>query len=146
MVKFKQNQSYHAHSTTVRTPGVIFHRDLSLSHIPYETHLTYCHIHLHSTAKLSTAYSLLERYRKITPCICSWLNYCNSILLGCAKKSMKSPQLANTCSFRSARDYISSIFAPYYPIRSLHSKDAGLQVCKSRMGVKGIVLYSFILS
>lgn len=89
-------------NTTARNLGVIFDQDLSFSsHIKHVTRTAF--FHLRSIAKIRNILSQSDAEKLVHAFITSRLDYCNSLLSGCPKTSLKSlPVLAGV----SKREHI----------------------------------------
>ncbi len=81
-----------ASSTTVRNLGIIFDQDLSFnSHIQQISRTAF--FHLRKIAKIRSILSQKDAEKLVHAFITSRLDYCNSLLSGCTKKSQKTLQL-----------------------------------------------------
>ncbi len=81
-----------ASSTTVRNLEVIFDQDLSFdSHIKQISRTAF--FHLRKIAKIRSILSQKDAEKLVHAFITSRLDYCNSLLSGCTKKSQKTLQL-----------------------------------------------------
>ena len=104
-----------ASSTTVRNLGVIFDQDLSFnSHIEQTSRTAF--FHLHNITKIRLILSKTDAEKLIHTFVTSRLDYCNSLLLGCPNKSIKTLQLIQNAAARvltgtRKRDHISPVLA-----------------------------------
>ncbi len=78
-----------ASSTTARNLGVIFDQDLSFdSHIKQTSRTAF--FHLRNIAKIRPILSQKDAEKLVHAFVTSRLDYCNSLLSGCTKKSLKT--------------------------------------------------------
>ena len=104
-----------ASSTTVKNLGVIFDQDMSFnSHIKQMSRTAF--FHLRNIAKIRHILSLKDAETVIHAFVTSRLDYCNSLLSGCSKKSLKTLQLVQNAAARvltgtKKRDHISPVLA-----------------------------------
>ena len=104
-----------ASSTTVKNLGVIFDQDLSFnSHIKQMSRTAF--FHLRNIAKIRHILSLKDAEKIIHAFVTSRLDYCNSLLSGCSKKSLKPLQLVQNAAARvltgtKKRDHITPVLA-----------------------------------
>ena len=111
---------------TARNLGVIFDQDLSFSsHIKHVTRTAF--FHLRSIAKIRNILSQSDAEKLVHAFITSRLDYCNSLLSGCPKTSLKSLQLVQNAAARvltrvNKREHISPILA------SLHWLPVGYRI------------------
>lgn len=88
-----------APTTTVRNLGVIFDPDLSFdAHIRQVCKTAF--FHLRSIMKIRNILSLKDAEKLVHAFITSRLDYCNSVLSGCSKKSLRSLQLVQNAAAR----------------------------------------------
>ncbi|XP_029284776.1 uncharacterized protein LOC115006618, partial [Cottoperca gobio] len=88
-----------ASSTTVRNLGVIFDQDLSFnSHIKQISRTAF--FHLRNIAKIRHILSQNDAEKLVHAFVTSRLDYCNSLLSGCPKKSLKTLQLIQNAAAR----------------------------------------------
>ena len=84
-------------STTVKNLGVTMDQDLSFSsHIRHVTKTAF--FHLRSIAKIRNILSQSDAEKLVHAFITSRLDYCNSLLSGCPKSSIKSLQLVQNAA------------------------------------------------
>ena len=113
-------------STTARNLGVIFDQDLSFSsHIKHVTRTAF--FHLRSITKIRNILSQSDAEKLVHAFITSRLDYCNSLLSGCPKNSLKSLQLVQNAAARvltgvRKREHISPTLA------SLHWLPVGFRI------------------
>ncbi|XP_071329025.1 uncharacterized protein [Trachinotus anak] len=113
-----------ASSATVRNLGVIFDQDLSFtSHIKQVSRTAF--FHLHNIAKIRPILCLKEAEKLVHAFVTPRLDYCNSLLSGCPKNSVKSLQLIQNAAARvltgtRKRDHISPVLASLHwlPVKS----------------------------
>ena len=101
--------------STVRNLGVIFDQNLSFdSHIKQILRTAFSQ--LRNIAKIRNILSQSDAAKLVHAFVTSKLDYCNSLLLGCPKISLKSLQLTKNAAARvlmrtSHRDHISPVLA-----------------------------------
>ncbi|XP_071350987.1 uncharacterized protein [Trachinotus anak] len=113
-----------ASSATVRNLGVIFDQDLSFtSHIKQVSRTAF--FHLRNIAKIRPILCLKDAEKLVHAFVTSRLDYCNSLLSGCPKNSVKSLQLIQNAAARvltgtRKRDHISPMLASLHwlPVKS----------------------------
>ncbi len=113
-----------ASSTTVRNLGVIFDQDMSFnSHIKQISRTAF--FHLRNIAKIRNILSKNDAEKLVHAFVTSRLDYCNSLLSGSSKKSIKTLQLIQNAAARvltgtSKRDHISPVLASLHwlPVKS----------------------------
>ncbi len=113
-----------ASSTTVRNLGVIFDQNLSFdSHIKQISRTAF--FHLRNIAKIRSILSQKDAEKLVHAFVTSRLDYCNSFLSGCTKKSLKTLQLIQNAAARvltgtRKRDHISPVLASLHwlPVKS----------------------------
>ncbi|XP_038581024.1 uncharacterized protein LOC119907367, partial [Micropterus salmoides] len=113
-----------ASSTTVRNLGVIFDQDMSFkSHIKQISRTAF--FHLRNIAKIRNILSKNDAEKLVHAFVTSRLDYCNSLLSGCSKKSIKTLQLIQNAAARvltgtRKRDHISPVLASLHwlPVKS----------------------------
>ena len=113
-----------ASSTTVRNLGVIFDQEMTFnSHIKQISKTAF--FHLRNIAKIRRILSQNDAEKLVHAFVTSRLDYCNSLLAGCSKKSLKTLQLVQNAAARvltrtRKRDHISPILASLHwlPITS----------------------------
>ena len=104
-----------ASSETVRNLGVIFDQDLSFNaHIKSISRTAY--FHLRNIAKIRHILPRNDAEKLVHAFVTSRLDYCNSLLSGCTKKSVKSLQLIQNAAARvltrvRKRDHITPVLA-----------------------------------
>ncbi|XP_029297016.1 uncharacterized protein LOC115014371, partial [Cottoperca gobio] len=104
-----------ASSTTVRNLGVIFDQDLSFNcHIKQISRTAF--FHLRNIAKIRHILSQNDAEKLVHAFVTSRLDYCNSLLSGCPKKSLKTLQLIQNAAARvltrtRKRDHITPVLA-----------------------------------
>ena len=104
-----------ASSETVRNLGVIFDQDLSFNaHIKLISRTAY--FHLRNIAKIRHILPQNDAEKLVHAFVTSRLDYCNSLLSGCTKKSVKSLQLIQNAAARvltrvRKRDHITPVLA-----------------------------------
>ena len=113
-----------ASSTTVRNLGVIFDQDLSFSsHIAQISRTAF--FHLRNIAKIRHILSQNDAEKLVHAFVSSRLDYCNALLSGCPKKSLKTLQLIQNAAARvltrtHRRDHITPVLASLHwlPVQS----------------------------
>ncbi|XP_034041739.1 uncharacterized protein LOC117524118, partial [Thalassophryne amazonica] len=111
-------------SNTVRNLGVIFDQDMSFkAHIKQICRTAF--LHLRNISKIRKVLSQSDAEKLIHAFISSRLDYCNSLLSGCPKSSLKSLQLIQNAAPRvltgtRRREHISPILASLHwlPVNS----------------------------
>uniref|UniRef100_A0A3P8RUL5 Reverse transcriptase domain-containing protein n=1 Tax=Amphiprion percula TaxID=161767 RepID=A0A3P8RUL5_AMPPE len=111
-------------STTVRNLGIIFDQDMSFnSHIKQICRTSF--FHLRNTVKIRNILSQSDAEKLIHAFVTSRLDYCNSLLSGCPKSSLRHLQLIQNAAARvltgvNKRDHISPILASLHwlPVKS----------------------------
>ncbi|XP_034015853.1 uncharacterized protein LOC117501131, partial [Thalassophryne amazonica] len=111
-------------SNTVRNLGVIFDQDMSFkAHIKQICRTAF--LHLCNISKIRKVLSQSDAEKLIHAFISSRLDYCNSLLSGCPKSSLKSLQLIQNAAARvlmgtRRREHISPILASLHwlPVNS----------------------------
>ena len=104
-----------ASSDTVRNLGVIFDQDLSFnSHIKQTSRTAF--FHLRNISKIRHILSQTDAEKLVHAFVTSRLDYCNSLLSGCSKKSLRSLQLIQNAAARiltgtRTREHITSVLA-----------------------------------
>uniref|UniRef100_A0A8D3B260 Reverse transcriptase domain-containing protein n=1 Tax=Scophthalmus maximus TaxID=52904 RepID=A0A8D3B260_SCOMX len=107
-----------ASSSTVRNLGVTFDQDMSFdSHIKQVSRTAF--FHLRNIKNIRNILSQKDAEKLVIAFVTSRLDYCNSLLLGCPNKSVKSLQLIQNAAARvltgtRKRDHISPV------LESLH--------------------------
>ncbi|XP_025758871.1 uncharacterized protein LOC112843875, partial [Oreochromis niloticus] len=113
-----------ASSNTVRNLGVIFDQDMSFNaHIKQICKTAF--FHLRNISKIRNILSQSDAEKLVHAFITSRLDYCNSLLSGCPKNSLKSLQLIQNAAARvltgtRKREHISPVLASLHwlPVKS----------------------------